>query len=382
MTPSAPSTAYLAAEKLDHLRGALLRWTMGIPLLRAVYTDRARRLWWLYLAFAAAALAFAVSLPLWQLILGPVVFGAAHLGASVRYFHHGAAGPGPHEARGRVYTFILLASVTYCVARIARDLGWLGAGMPALSEWEGSMTADGVFMAVILLGTGWIYRSQPRRMLLGAALITPLTLCLWRWPFATTGILVLVHNVVGFFYWISGASTLAERRGALSALGIFAGINLLIFGGALDPLYELWARGASLPFSGLTYAELGRLIFPWNEDPDLLMRGVVAFAFGQSVHYYVWLKAIPDTLHSHPIPTSFRQSVRLLGEDFGPQAALLVVYLVAASTALWFIFDMASARSAYFLIAGFHGYVEIAGLALLGGAAAGASRLASASEAA
>lgn len=234
------------------------------------------------------------------------------------------------------------------------------------------MPVDGLFMLAVLGGAAWIYRASPPRLLGGLALILPLTLCLWRWPLGTTGILILAHNVVGFIYWIHACRDRADRGVAWAALGLFALVNVVIFAGALDAVYALVARHVSLPTAGLTHEAMGKLLFPWSDDRDLLMRGIAAFAFGQSVHYFVWMKAIPDQHHRLEMPTSFRQSLKLLGEDFGPRVALALVYGVAASMALWVVLDLKVAREAYFLIAGFHGYVEIAALPLLGVAARGA----------
>ena len=116
------------------------------------------------------------------------------------------------------------------------------------------------------------------------------------------------------------------------------------------------------------------MITPWTLDPSIMLHATVAFAFGQSTHYYVWFKAIPDEHHHNRIPTSFKQSWRLLGEDLGRRAATILIYLVLAASAVWVFLEVPRAREVYFLIAGFHGYLEIAGLGLVNLPARGRAR--------
>ena len=355
------------ADGLDFLRARFLRVTLSPPLLRALFINRAHRLFALYLGFIAIALAAACLLPLWQLLLGPMAYGVAHLFTSVRYFHHATASDaqrGDPRLRRSVFGFLASASLLYALYRAARTAGW-APGIPAgLSEWQGSAFEDALFIVLIFAGASRLYRKSAARTLLGAALLAPVVALLWADPLATAGLLILVHNLVAFVYWILLAGPRQDRRFAWAALGVFLLINAAIFGGALDPLLSLFAADAILPFAGLSTSSLGRMILPWSGDPSVWLHATVAFAFGQSTHYYVWLKAIPDQAHTHPVPTSFKQSYRLLGEDFGRRAATALVLFVVLSALLWVFLAMPDARSVYFLAAGFHGFLEIAGLAV------------------
>ncbi len=368
---------------LDHARAAILRWTCQVELLRWVFVSRPHRLFVLYLAFIAIALGVALLVPLWQLLLGPIAYGLAHLFCSVRYFHL-AATRGDVAARRRgplVYSFLVGTSVLYVAYRAARSAGWVAGLSPRLSEWQGGALVDGLFMLAIFLGAYLIYRKSPVRLALGLGIVVPLTYLLWIDPYTTAGALVLGHNVVAFVYWVLVAQRGRDRRYAWLSFGIFVGINALLFAGAFDPILDWYARDAVLELAGLSAAQIGYLIVPWSRDPDLLLHAAVAFAFGQSTHYYIWFKAIPDECHHHPIPTTFKQSWRLLCEDFGRWAALAIVYGVLCASLLWVFLSIPRARETYFLIAGFHGYLEIAGLALVGLAPASISPARTASAA-
>jgi hypothetical protein len=89
---------------------------------------------------------------------------------------------------------------------------------------------------------------------------------------------------------------------------------------------------------------------------------VVLYSFGQSVHYAIWLRAIPDEDRAQPTPRPFVASWRALVKDLGPWVvggALVIAALLAA----WSLFDLHRAQGAYLRGAAFHGHLELAALA-------------------
>ncbi len=360
------SAVVRVAAGCDRIRARLLRWTCQYESLRRLFVNRAHRLFVFYLAFVAIALCVALLVPLWQLFLGPLAYGYAHLFCSVRYFHIAASGDGRERSKARlIYGFVVGTSVLYASYRFARSAGFVSGISSELSEWQGSALVDGLFMLVVFIGAFAIYRKSWTRLVVGCAVLLPLTYSLWTWPYITAGALVLGHNVVAFVYWLLVARPGQDRRYAVAALAIFVGLNVALFAGAFDVVLDLFARDSYLPFAELSARQLGSMITPWTHDSDVWLHAAVAFAFGQSTHYYIWFKAIPDECHYNRIPTSFRQSWRLLGDDFGRRVAVGIVYAVLAASAIWIFLDVPDAREIYFLIAGFHGYIEIAGLGLV-----------------
>ncbi len=350
---------------LDTVRAKLLRIACSFEVLRAVFVNRAQRLFVLYVAFIGIALIVATTVPLWQLLLGPIFYGFAHLLCSVRYFHYAAASNeqfADSQLRSASYRFLVSASIAYGLYRFARSQGLVPGISGRFSEWQGAALVDTVFMCVVFGGAAYLYRKSPPRVVLGAVVLLPVVLCLRTWPLETAGFLALIHNLVGFAYWILLASRPQERRYAFAALGIFLLVNAALFAGSLDPLLDKFARGSHLKFARLDTLELGRMIFPWSNNPNLWLHATVAFAFGQSTHYYVWLKAIPDECHYNRIPTTFKQSYHLLGRDFGRRTSAVIIYGVVAAALVWVFLSFPESRKVYFLVAGFHGFLEIAGL--------------------
>lgn len=353
---------------LDYIRSRLLRFTLAWEPLRRIFCNRAHRLFALYVIFIALALTVSCLVPLWQLLLGPMFYGYMHLFSSVRYFHYGVSQDRQvNDQRLKklaVGTLLSLATL-YCVYRAALASGALSGLRGPLSEWQGSAINEAVFVGMVFFVGALVYRKRISRVLFGALLLGPLAYALVMHSAATVGFLVLGHNVVGFIYWLLACRTKQDRGFALAALGLFLLVNVAIFSGFFDPVYALFAHSESLGFAGLTNQSMGALIVPWSGDATLRFHAVAALAFGQSTHYYVWLKAIPDQHHYHRIPTSFKQSYRLLGSDFGKPIAAIVIYAVVAATLVWVFVSMRDARAIYFMVAGFHGYLEIAGLGLI-----------------
>ncbi len=72
---------------------------MRAPVFLQLFLDRAGRLLVLVLVLEAQAIAFSTTVPVWQLLLGPLVLGYAHLVSSLRYIHHGVPGDDGPSAR-------------------------------------------------------------------------------------------------------------------------------------------------------------------------------------------------------------------------------------------------------------------------------------------
>lgn len=349
------------AAGLDHLRSRLLRATLRLPLLRRVFLDRALRLAVLFVLFELVALVLCTVVPVWQLLLGPLLYGYAHLLSSVRYVHHGLSDRPPHVALHR--RWLPLAGLTglYVAVRVLR----LDPDHRLASEWAEAWLLDGAFLVMATGAAAWAARLRRDQLLLGGLVVVPLGLLLWSAPRLTIAGLALGHNAVGFLYWLRMARTERERRAALGCLVLFVALSGLVATGLLLPLRGLLGLDLSSGVGGVSLESLGRLLTPGGLlDPAAV---VSAFALGQSTHYFVWLKALPDQVHDHAVPTSYRQSLRLLQQDFGPRLLRWLVGGVVGGLALWLVLGLEAGRSLYFAVAGFHGLLELAGLGLLRG---------------
>jgi hypothetical protein len=358
------------AEVLDFFRSRTLRFTLQIEAVRPFFYNRSLRLLLLFSIATFSLLTLSIAFPLWMLLIGPLLYGVPHIFSSIRYFHYALSNgqtPGANEvSRRRFFAFgfiflILLAVFSY---RLFITADYFGVSTPQLSEWKGSNFVELIATGVTFLLGAFIYRKSPSRVFAGLSLLIPFAAVFLRFPIQTIGAMVLIHNFVAFAYWIIAARTRSERKVAWFALASTSILTALIFMGVFDGVYRFIEPQKILNFANLSISDTGRLITPWSQQEKLWLHACVAFAFGQGLHYFVWLKAIPDQYHYHEAPTSFRQSWGLLHSDFGKSVASILIFLTVGSVIFWSFLQFQQARLIYFCLASYHGYLEIAGLGL------------------
>ena len=342
------------SEILDLLRSQVLRRTLRSRILREVFSNRARRLGTTFLIATFIAAFLSVAFPLWVLLIGPMIYGVPHIASSLRYFHYRAGsvqkwkwtgvGRGCDSIRATHFPIVVLLWVF--LYRLLFTGNAFGLGQGQLSEWKGSTFVELGASTVTFVVAAAIYRRRLRQWQTGAVFLGGFSWVFVHDPIRTLGALVLIHNFVAFPYWIGAAKPGAERRVAWAALSLTGVLTAVILMGGFDGLHRWFDPSLNLGSAQLATQDIGRLILPGSSDPRTALRACSAFALGQSLHYFVWLKAIPDQYHYHPVPTSFRQSLRLLEKDFG--RAWVVFFCLLSGVAL----------------ASFHGYLEIAGLAV------------------
>lgn len=352
-----------ALSALDHFRSEVLRATTRIGWLRRCFQTRWIRQLALFTISALLMLTTSLVFPLWVLLLGPIMYGLPHLFASARYFPKLIQAPG--QVKNKLWGGIAAVfAVTFLFKSLvqADALGW---ELTQVSEWGGSGRFDlGVlalttFAGARAIGLGW------KGTLLASVTLTPLVLMFGLHPLETTGAMVLIHNFVGFYYWRKASSTRPEKTAALFAFfGTLVGTFLIIYGN-FDFVWGILTPDGMLEFAGMDTGTIAGLILPGVEDGEILcVRLAAAFAFSQSIHYYVWMKAVPDQFHTAQVPTSFRQSWSLLKSDFGSKAALFIAGATLVYLLSWAVIAIPLARLLYFSLASYHGYLEIAGIAI------------------
>lgn len=341
---------------LDLLRAMVLRRTLSVPTLRRWYHDRATRLFALFMLSVAIYLPLSLAFPLWVLAIGPMVWGLPHLIASTRFVSHGLVRRGL-QSRRSFYRLTGLVFLGTFALRLATERQWLGSPLLNSSYIDLSL----IIVAFAVAGFGFRTVSIGRAMVL----LSLIGLVSWYCPLEFLGLLILAHNFVAFIYWINVSKSQRERVYAQMALGVFALIHVAIFAGAFDGMYKWVDVPPSLKWAGLDYGELGELILPWTKSYVFWFHAVVSYAFGQSIHYYVWLKAVPEGGSDNHLPLNFRQSYAMLVKDMGSPIVAITGLGILGLLAIWILHSYALARDIYFLAALYHGYFEIGSLPLL-----------------
>jgi hypothetical protein len=342
------------ATGTDRLRGRILTVTLRVPLLDRIFRSRTKRLSVIFAASLLVALGLALTAPLWMLLIVPLILGVPHLVASLNFVLRLTAGR--MEERGGA----LPAKVGACFVAVAAVRLW------APSQGILENVPNGVEIVAALAGgvwLAWASRAAAVRAVASAAILVALAAGSLAAPAETLGVLVLAHNFVGFAYWIARAPTAQDRQVALAALALFTAATAAILAGAFDQV--LAQRTADILGGGMSDFDTGQTILPGTEREILLRRAVSAFALGQSLHYFVWLRAIPEQELPHQHPIGFSKSLRFIELNPGRLVLYSAAYGVAALFAYAFIYGWVEARLLYLSAAAFHGYFEIAGLALV-----------------
>ncbi len=300
------------------------------PIASSLAGDRSRRVAWTLGVAVVTSLALALVVPLWMLALAPVAWGVPHLVSDVRYL---VVRPGWHrrpKTLALAGTLLLVATLIFGVTAALAAAG----------------------LATLLVPDG----SRGRRLAIASSLFA-LSALTFHARFLSDAVFVQLHNLIALVLWWRWR----PRDGRAKAALAFAGLaTLLLVGGGFDAAlaHTRWTS----PFHGLRLGALAAAVAP-GLAARWARRLVVLYAFGQSLHYAVWLRMVPDDDRPQPTPRTFRATFGALRRELGPLllvlAAALAVLLVVGAT-----FDGARALATYLRWSALHGYVEIIALAL------------------
>lgn len=337
------------ATQLDHMRAIVLRTTMKNSVLRQIYCDRSNRLGLSYILLSAIYLMISLKCSAVLLILGPLVLGYPHLVASYRFVQKTGSGFTLRWTTTNLFrVFIFLTLCSLGIRFVLPDL----ISLPQLpyGTWE-------ILLSLLILGFVKI-----KLNLIFDVLVALMTLLFtagvlrlaWYDPLAFVGIALIFHNWVAFGHWFFAAKDFKSKSVALSATVIFAMIHLVVMLG----FFDTWISFPEISFlSDQSFRIRGWVLAPWTSDPMMWNRIIVLYTFGLSMHYFVWLRAIPQCLDEKSVPNSFRNSLQQLRKDCGPKTTS-VLLLVGTLVALAMWFHMALAGRVYFGIAMLHGWLE------------------------
>lgn len=313
---------------LDDARQLLLRSLLRVRPLRRIFVDPRRRIPVAGVVAVGVAFVLAAWQPLISLWLGAALFGVPHVVSGVRQV----------AVRDGVEPLTRLACLGALVVGVAQ---LAGAGDGAIRVY---VVLFAIAVAAELRGRG-----APAIALCAAvALISPrLTLVA----------LAHLHGLSSVAYFAARA-----RRRGVAAWPIVLATAFVLVGGASGLFDRLWMPTLYAPRSAAAsiVAEAAGSV-GWNPTAIALRRALFLYAFGQALHFAVWLRLVPDVDRGSPVPHSFGRAWQLLRADLG-RFAVPAIALCLASAPLILV-GGGSAREAYFALTYFHVGLEAAGLA-------------------
>jgi hypothetical protein len=328
---------------LDRARTALFVRALEIAPLRSVLVEKRRRIPALLVVHAAVAFGLAVFAPTMLLVVGPLLLGVPHLLADLRYL----------VLRPRFAKLTRAWLFGGALLMLGLRIGDL-AGFPELLRYE------------LLLAALWVAGSAalgaPRlrdlRLLVVALAILAFSALAWVAPASVRLVMAHAHNPVALLIW---ALLFCQRRGrALVVASVVTAVALLL---VASPLAWLgFKHGLQQSFGLHAFAAADQLA-PFAPRASLALGVVASFAFLQSLHYAVWLHAIPQEATRGEGTLSFRMSYRALHGELGAWGLTLAALLVVALPLAGLLAPLRT-QSVYLSLATFHAYLELAALSL------------------
>lgn len=343
MTPSATTLSDSLLAPLDRARTAVFTGAVGLPLLGALLVAKRKRIPALLVAHASIALLLSVLSPTLLLVAGPLLLGVPHLLSDVRYLVL-------RPALSRSTRWLLLGgSALLLLVRALEHVGVRGTLQIELG------VAAALTLGVLAVGAprqrgGRLVSASLLTLVLGAAALV--------WPNEARLLLGHAHNVVALVVW---ALVFCSSRGR--ALGVVALVLCLAAVLVATPLAWWGFQNGLQAGLGLHTFAAADTLAPGVRSTTLALGIVASFAFLQSVHYAVWLHAIPQEATRGEGTLTFRMSYRALVSEFGRPALALLALLVIAVPALGYVAPLRT-QATYLSLSAFHAYLELAVLAL------------------
>jgi hypothetical protein len=316
---------------------------LRIAPLRAVLVEKKRRVPALLLLHASAALVLSVLAPTLLLVAGPLVLGVPHLLSDVRYL---VLRPSlPRRARawllgGAALLLGLRAVALFGLATVLRyELPLAALWVVGSAGLGAARLRDVRLLVVAVLAAAFA----------GVASVAPGTVRLF---------MAHAHNALAVAVW---ALAFCQARGrALTVVGALSGAVVMLL---TTPLAWLGFQHGVVQTLGLHSFLAAEQLAPFVRDTPLALGVVASFAFLQSVHYAVWLHAIPQEATRGEGTLSFRMSGRALKSELGRWGAALAM-LVVVAVPVWGLVYPLRTQAIYLSLATFHGYLELGALSL------------------
>ncbi len=335
--PARLSSLDSLVQQLDSIRVLILHWTLKSDFLRSIYGKTYLRLSLGMILSTIFALPFAVLRPDLLLAMGPLLFGYPHLVASYRFSFFKSF---------KLFIIVTLIAIGVHLSKV----GFFHIEQLPFGVWQIVVAAGALLVSQFLSKV-----VRPLQLVVCLLLTTLLIQLAWQEPLIYVGATLILHNWVAFFYWIMVARDKRRRMTAIASSFLFLIIHLLVLNGNLDSWIP--ENNGQIQFGGDSQTTAWYLA-SWSQDPIVWYRLLILYTFGLSMHYFVWLRAIPESLNKFEHPNNFRIILKNLRQDLGVKALLFTLLIALSGLIIW-LFSFPLGSAIYFEMAILHGSLEL-----------------------
>ncbi len=314
-------------QTLYLFRAFVLRVTLRLHFIRRLYSQTHYRLAVGFLLTTAFYLPIALLRPELLLAFGPLIFGYPHLLASFRFT----------TKFKRYHVFVLASAVAIVIHMWSSDYPF---GVWQMVVATSTFILSGLFLRTI----GW------KKVILAILVCSLFIRLAYLEPIIYVGASLIVHNFIAYFYWIRSSRTKARRSVAVLSSLIFLAIHLIVLAGFADS----WIASPD----SISTLKTGWLLASWTTNEIVWSRFLVLYAFGLSVHYFVWLRAIPETQSKFEHPNSVRTIASNLKSTLGKKTLIITFLIMIGMMILWSL-NLPLGAQIYFEMALLHGSLEL-----------------------
>jgi hypothetical protein len=198
---------------------------------------------------------------------------------------------------------------------------------------------------------------KSRQSLILTLPVIVIAIALLNYPVYTFAVLLFLHNLIAFIFWWRLTPDREDKRRAAFAgfASFFIGLSIALgfWDRAVDLIPNFQSLNDVLSSSNSKPDAWAKTVMPFLGEPILIERWVSIAAFGQLMHYHVWLYSIP------------RVAVGSSSNDYWSKTTKTVFALSGMGLIGLAIVNPLSAKVVYLAVSAAHGFAELGTLALL-----------------
>lgn len=325
---------------LDRLRQVFLRNTLKYSFLNSVFRHYVKRTTYGISFWTVFIFPLAIVRPDFLLLFGPLVFGYPHIIASYRFLY--SRDLVTLKNKNHLFTlFFAMTALTIFIYAYRMSFEAIPFGL-----WQQAL-------AIVALAAAYFIGIFKSRVVLalGSLIAAASAWFAWHEPLLYVGAVLILHNWAAYIHWIFTCKTKKHRNIAIISTIIFAILHAVVLSGIIDFLLP-YTRLQEWNIQGTAWT-----VASWSENPLIWYRWLVLYTFGLSMHYFIWLRAIPETTSDSEVPLCFRATVEATRKDLGNRLTQLAFMISFLGILIWLI-NYPMGHVIYFQIALLHASLE------------------------